>query len=293
MLNRRELIKSGVAGMAGAVGLAPGLASASVGPAAVGNRIVFGANRAAWTQFDTAMPVGIQRAVRIYYDYGQIPQHWPNRTGTAWITLSLRPSKNPNDLLDGSLDAPLKAVINSAPAHSQLTFYHENEPGNPMQYPAAINNATTARAILEYGHKLCAGSKVVFGVIICAPADQITAWMAPKLDFYAYDRYLVPRYLYPNGTLNVTKLYHQMNSDYDVFRHMSGLKWPQMGFPETNAPHDNNRQHWFTALAEWSAGHNCRRILTRWGGAQGLSGPWPPSDSVIDRLRYLSYKYRQ
>jgi hypothetical protein len=183
-------------------------------------------------------------------------------------------------------------MIASAPAHSQLTFYHENEPGNPLRYPRSICNATTAVAIQRHGHRLCAGSKVKFGVLICAPAGQIAHWMAPKLDWYGYDRYLVRRYLNTDGTLNVAKLYGQMNSDYDVFRHLSGLRWPQTGFPETNAPRDSNRAHWFTALAEWGADHNCRRIISRWGGGQGLSGPWPPSRAVIRRLPYPPEAYR-
>jgi len=50
------------------------------------------------------MPAGLQRSVRTFYDYGQIPQSWPNSAGNAWVTLSLRPSRDVSELLDGKLD---------------------------------------------------------------------------------------------------------------------------------------------------------------------------------------------
>jgi hypothetical protein len=68
---------------------------------------------------------------------------------------------------------------------------------------------------------------------------------------------------------------------------------------ETNAGYDNRRKAWFTDLASWFATHDGHRttwILTFWkdgksGRQGGLSGPWPPSYPVIQRLRWLSVRY--
>ena len=95
---------------------------------------------------------------------------------TAWMTLSVRP--NPHDLLPGRLDDQLHAIIRSAPAHSELAFWHENIPGNPLDYPSYVNNPVTARRMQRYGQWLCRGTKVRFGVIICGPAVQMPEWIA-------------------------------------------------------------------------------------------------------------------
>ncbi len=118
------------------------------------------------------------KAVRVYYDgENQFPVAWPNRLPGAWMTLSLRP--NPHDLLSGRLDDQLHAIIPSAPAHSELAFWHENIPGNPLDYPSYVNNPATARRMQRYGQWLCRGTKVRFGVIICGPAVQMPEWIAP------------------------------------------------------------------------------------------------------------------
>jgi hypothetical protein len=280
-LSRRQMFSASGLILAGA--------ATGITPATAQSRIIWGSNRGVWEKFNAAMPAGIQRSVRIYYDYDQYPQAWPQRTPGAWITLSLRPDVP--KLLSGQLDTQLKAIINSAPAHSQLAFYHENEPGNPMGYPRSIANPTTAVAIQRKGMELCLGSQVKFGVIICAPANQIENWMAPRLDWYGVDQYLNSKYL-RNGVLNTAKLYAHLDNDKAVFQHKSGLRHPQICFPETNAHLDEHRVRWFTALAEWGAANNCVRIQTFWNGRQGLSGPWPPSHSVIRRLRYLSELYK-
>lgn len=277
-LSRREVLRSGALA-----------ATAGVLPAAARGRIVWGCNRGVWDSFDAAMPAGVQRAVRIFFDYGQIPQTWPSHTKNAWITLSLRPSRNVADLLDGKLDTQLKTLIASAPAHSQLTFYHENNPGNPLRYPRSISNATAAVQIQRHGHRLCAGSHVTFGVIIVGPA--VANWIAPRLDWYGVDQYLFGKRYLTHGKLDARKLHDHLDRDLAVFRHKSGLKHPQICIPETNANPVHYQEGWFSELAAWAAEHNCHRVQTFWNGKQGDGGTWPPSKAVIRRLRRLSALY--
>jgi hypothetical protein len=78
-----------------------------------------------------------------------------------WVTLSIRPK--PSDLLSGKLDARLKALINSAPAHSELTVWHENYPGDPLGYPHSVNNPRTAVAMQRYMERLVKRSNVRVG----------------------------------------------------------------------------------------------------------------------------------
>jgi hypothetical protein len=92
------------------------------------------------------------------------------------MTLSLRP--NPGDLLSGKLDRRLKAIIDSAPPNSELTFWHENTTGNPLRYPHYVNNARAAISMQKYGKKLCADSSVLFGVITVGPVIYQTHWIA-------------------------------------------------------------------------------------------------------------------
>jgi hypothetical protein len=120
------------------------------------------------------------------------------------MTLSLRP--NPNDLLSGKLDSQLKAIINTAPPHSELTFWHENTTGNPLKYPRYVNNAHTAIKMQKYGKKLCHGTKVLFGVITVGPAIYQLHWMAPGLDWYGDDLYEFPKLRNPNGTFSKNKV---------------------------------------------------------------------------------------
>jgi hypothetical protein len=277
-LSRREILRAG--------GLTP---AAGIVPATAHGRIIWGSNRGVWEKFNAAMPGGLQRSVRTYYDYGQIPRSWPNSAGNAWVTLSLRPSRDVSELLDGKLDTQLKALISSAPAHSQLTFYHENNPGNPLGYPRSISNATTAVEIQRYGHRLCAGSRVQFGVIIVGPA--VANWIARDLDWYGVDQYLFGTRYLTNGRLDPHKQYAHLDNDLAVFKHKSGLRHPQVCFPETNAHPARYQEGWFTELAAWATEHNCHRIQSFWDGQQGDGGKWPPSKAVIRRMRYLSQLY--
>jgi hypothetical protein len=283
--SRREALSAGGLTIAGATG---GLASTRR------PRIIFGANRNVYLHFNAAIPLA--KAVRVYYDgENQFPVAWPNRLPGAWMTLSLRP--NPHDLLSGRLDDQLHAIIRSAPAHSELAFWHENIPGNPLDYPSYVNNPLTARRMQRYGQWLCRGTQVRFGVIICGPAVQMPKWIAPHLDWYGFDFYDNWRYHNKDGTLSKEKMFARMNNNFKVFRAKSGVRWPAIRICEGNSPEDSHRVNWFTYCAQWMAGHNGRRYMTYWnpdkGAAQnGLSGPWPPSAPVVRRLHLLSEAFR-
>ncbi len=123
MVSRREAISAGGLAIAGAAGLASATAPAT--------GIVFGANRDTYPRLHAAVPLA--KGLRMYYDTeNRFPAAWPDRFG-AHITLSLRP--NPGDLLSGRLDRQLKAVIDSAPPHSELTFWHEKHHREPARVP--------------------------------------------------------------------------------------------------------------------------------------------------------------
>jgi len=254
--------------------------------AGTGSRVTIGVNRNYWTQFKAAIPHA--RDVRVYYDAPDVfPATWPTRAKGAWVTLSLRPK--PRDLLSGKLDARLKALFASAPAHSEVTFWHENEPGNPLDYSRSVNTARANVAMLKYGEKLVKGTKVKFGQIICAPANQMQKWIAPGLDWYGVDIFANPHFANPDHTLSKAKLWVRLNNDEAVFRAKTGRRFPPVRFDESNARRDWHRKNWFTYLAEWLHGHGGGRLLTRWTPDRTkLTGPWPPSQPVIRRLRWLS-----
>ncbi len=98
------------------------------------------------------------------------------------------------------------------------------------------------------------------------------------------------RYL-TNGKLDPRELYKHLDNDLAVFKHKSGLRHPQVCFPETNAHPALYQEGWFTELAAWATEHNCHRIQSFWDGQQGDGGKWPPGKAVIRRLRYLSALY--
>jgi hypothetical protein len=284
MMSRREAISAGGLAIAGAAGLAS--------PAAPANGIVFGANRDTYPGFRAAVPLA--RGLRLYYDTENLfPPAWPERFG-AHLTLSLRP--NPSDLLSGRLDRHLKAITDSAPPHSELTFWHENTTGNPLGYPAYVNNARAAIRMQHYGHSLCRGTHVQFGVITVGPAVQQLGWLAPGLDWYGDDMYEFPQLRSPDGTFSHARIIARLNSNLHAWREASGQRSPAIRICETNSSLDSHRGRFFATIAQWMARHNGNRMLTYWnpdGSAArgGDSGAWPPSAAVVRRLRSLSEEY--
>jgi len=261
-------------------------------------KIAWGINRNYWNAFKVKVPLA--KTVRIYYDPVNVfPSTWPQRVGKGiWVTLSIRPK--PSDLLSGKLDARLKALINSAPPHSELTVWHENYPGDPLGYPHSVNNPRTAVAMQRYMERLVKGSNVGFGVIISGPALAETAWIARGLDWYGVDLFDNKRYWNRDRTLSKQRIWTRMTNNLIAFRKASGERHPLISLDETNTPWDNHRRNWFMWTAQWFATHNNRtpaRIMTYWNpkaghAAGGLSGPWPPSASVVKILRLLSEAFR-
>jgi hypothetical protein len=283
-VSRREAIAAGGLAIAGAAGLTPAT-SPPIG-------IVFGADRGnGYNGFHATDPLAV--GARWYFStVNQFPPAWPNTT--THMTLSLRPE--PSDLFAGKLDGQLKAVIDSAPAHSELTFWYQNTSNNPLHYPPDVNNARTSRRMQEYGLKLCQGTNVLFGVITVGPAADQVNWMAPDLDWYGDDLYEFANLRGPNNTFSKAKVTARLHQNLHAWQKVTGREAPAIRICETNSPYDSHRSAFFTTIADFLARHNGNRMLTFWnakGGLAhgGLSGPWPPSRSVVKTLTSLTKEY--
>jgi len=285
--SRRQALAAGLA-IAGASTLS------TSGPA-TSNKIVFGSDRSGYPGFKHAAPLAV--GLRWYFnDENEFPpgMTWPKPYPGTHMTLSLRP--NPKDLFAGKLDHKLKAVIHSAPANSELTFWHENTSGNPLKYPHYVNNAHTAVRMQKYGKKLCQGSKVLFGVITVGPVHIQRDWIAPSLDWYGDDLYEFPKLRNANNTFSRKKVVARLNQNLAAWRKVTGKRWPAIRICEANSPYDAHRAAFFATIAHWLAGHNGNRMLTYWNprgdlAHGGLSGPWPPSKPVLSELTFLTRRY--
>src|SRR5579859_3184829 len=284
-LDRREFLQVG----------ALGAGAALLESAPAGGTVAYGVNRNYYQQFTTAVPG--TNAVRIYSDTIDVfPEQWPNALPGAWTTLSIRPV--PSRLLRGKLDSQLRELLQSAPPHAELTCWHEAGPGNPLGYPSYIT-ADAMFHVHQYMMHLCEGTHVQYGSVICGPALTRKVWIGVHLHWYGFDLYFnALRYgVTPTSTrIDGAKVLRRLNNNLSVFRELSGVPHPSLRVCETNSPYDSNRRHWFTLLSQWMAAHNGRRVLTFWNPnhgkyQHGLSGPWPPSDPVVDRLNWLHQVY--
>jgi hypothetical protein len=286
-ISRREAISASIA-IAGAAGLAAPATSTRSSA-----RILLGADRSGYDGLHAATSLAV--GLRWYYNFeNQFPPSWPDIHPATHMTLSLRP--NPADLLAGKLDRQLKAVIDSAPPHSDLTFWHENTTGNPLRYPHYVNNARAAIRMQRYGHKLCAGTHVRFGVITVGPVVYQRGWIARGLDWYGDDLYEFPKLRNADNSFSKAKVLARLNENLAAWRTASGQHSPAIRICETNSPYDSHRAEFFTTIANWLARHNGHRMLTYWNprgslARGGLSGPWPPSRPVIRRLATLAETY--
>jgi hypothetical protein len=294
MVSRREAMSAALV-VAGSAGLATArLSSASSSaPASSPAKIVFGSDRSGYDGLNAATPLAV--GLRWYLNgENELPSAWPYVHPHTHMTLSLRP--NPADLLSGKLDRRLKAIIDSAPPHSELSFWHENTTGNPLRYPRRVNNARTAIAMQKYGKKLCAGSGVLFGVITVGPVIGQRHWIAGGLDWYGDDLYEWPKLRGPHNSFDAAKVIARLNQNLAVWRTVSGHQRPPVRICEVNSPYDSHRSEFFTTIAHWLAAHNGNRMLTYWNprgslANGGVSGPWPPSKPVIRRLVSLAEHY--
>jgi hypothetical protein len=285
-LSRREAISAGGLAIAGAIGVA-------ARPTASSGDVVFGTDRSGYAGLHAAAPLAV--GLRWYFDQeNELPPAWPSPYPRTHMTLSLRP--NPHDLLSGRLDRRLKAIIGSAPEHSELTFWHENVTANPLRYPSHVHNARTSVRMQKYGQKLCRGTNVRFGVITVGPVVIQLDWIAPGLDWYGDDLYDFPKLRGPGNTFSRRRVIARLNQNLHAWRQASGQRSPAVRICETNSPYDEHRAELFGTIADWLPGHNGNRMLTYWnaraGLAQGgLSGAWPPSRRVIRRLASLSRQH--
>lgn len=287
-VSRREAIAAGGLAIAGAAGLTP----ATPDTTPIG--IVFGGDKSGYIGFHrhTSLAVGL----RWYIDVeNSFPAAWPKPFPVhTHMTLSLRPK--PSDLLAGKLDGRLKAIIDSAPTHSELTFWHENTSHNPLHYPPDVNDALTARKMQEYGHNLCQGSNVLFGVITVGPVAAQVNWISPGLDWYGDDLYEFKNLRGLDNTFSKTKVTARLFQNLHTWRTITGLAAPPIRICETNSPYNSHRSALFTTIANFLARHNGNRMLTFWSrkgtlARGGLDGPWPPSRSVIRTLVSLAKEY--
>ncbi len=284
-VSRRDAITAGGLAIAGAAGLTPTMSPPT--------GIVFGADRSGYRGFHHAAPLAV--GLRWYFNReNQFPPAWPEPFPSTHMTLSLRP--NPSDLLAGKLDSRLMAIINSAPAHSELTFWHENTTGNPLGYPEDVNNARTARRMQEYGLNLCQGTQVLFGVITAGPVADQVGWMAPDLDWYGDDLYEFARLRGPDNTFSKKKVTARLHQNLHAWQKVTGQEAPAIRICETNSPFNSHRSALFTTIAGFLARHNGNRMLTFWNAKRGLAhggldGPWPPSRSVISTLAWLTREH--
>ena len=294
-MSRREALSAALV-VAGAAGLAPARRSPASPPlpgSAPSAKIVFGADRSGYDGLHAAAALAV--GLRWYLNgENELPSAWPVIHPGTHMTLSLRP--NPADLLSGKLDRRLKAIIDSAPPNSELTFWHENTTGNPLRYPHYVNNARAAVSMQKYGQKLCAGSSVLFGVITVGPVIYQRNWIARGLDWYGDDLYEFPKLRGPHNSFDATKVIARLNQNLAAWRTASGQRRPAVRICETNSPYDSHRSEFFATIAHWLAGHNGNRMLTYWNprgslANGGVSGPWPPGKPVITRLASLAGQY--
>ncbi len=241
--------------------------------------------------FDPMREAGINvQTFRAYRDkYNFIPTVWPSKESVpgARVMLSIRPV--PDDLLAGRLDDPLRSLIASAPPGVKLSAWHEAS--NLKAYPPHIKHGPTMSAVHEYMQRLCQGSNVLYGSIICAVPSKVRAYMGRGLDWYGLDIYDFPEGQFRkwNGGLARDKLFARLDDMLATSRDLSGVGSPQIHICETNSPRTEHRGEWFTLLAEWMAAHGGGCLETFWKPDGPLSGPWLPDDaSTISALRAIA-----
>jgi hypothetical protein len=153
--------------------------------------------------------------------------------------------------------------------------------------------ARSVTACQAYMHRLLAPHGVLTGSLICGPAAQLDAWIAPRLGFYAVD--INGDWFIEGGTLRVREFERREAANLAVWQRKARSARPRLVVGETNCGQDHVRfrAEWFTLLASWLSAHGGGDVITYWSEPgrtrQGHgTGPWPPSGQVISRLRDLS-----
>ncbi len=149
-------------------------------------------------------------------------------------------------------------------------------------------------AVHEYMQRLCRGSNVRYGSIICAVPSETKTWMGTNLDWYGLDIYDFGEGQFRDwhGGISKAKLFERLEDMLETCRELSGRDAPEIDICETNSPRVRHRGEWFTLLAEWLAGNGGGRLQTFWNPSGSLSGPWLPDDEeTIGALRSLASSY--
>jgi hypothetical protein len=287
--------------------------------------IAIGITDGQFPAFATAVRGGC--GIRLFIgEYGLVPSVWPTTLPSptsllggpvippgAQTVMSIRPM--PYALLSGLLDDQIRSLCHSAPPGSSLSAWHENGPANPMDYPREVNQASVSRAMHERMQRLCTGTGVKYGSIICGPAQDLALWNGRNLDWYGIDTYLFPKYRLPYNRINWKAWRARQAMNMIAWRALNGGKHPVVKVCETNAVHDAERSEWFAGVAAWLNSIGGNAMLTFWSngsqghgggdsepdgdsddnggqkGSGGLSGLWPPSDGVKRTLSALAQKY--
>jgi hypothetical protein len=253
-------------------------AAARPAQAAARRTLEIGANAGWYAAVHADVPALTCR--RVYYpEHNFIPGRWPPGTLASTAVVSIRPV--PADLLAGRLDAPIRAFLRSAPPGSDLTAWHEA--GNLPGYPAYIT-APAMRAVHAHLHRLCRGTNVRYGPILCMPPSSMRPWLIPGLDWYGLDIYDWPEFHFRHGPLDIGgKLYPRLAQWRAVIQQVTGTHSPVLSICETNSGYASHRPKWFTAVARWLSVNGGRRMLTYWSDAPGAVGPWLPGDTAVSR----------
>jgi hypothetical protein len=253
-------------------------AAARPAQAATRRRLEIGTNAGWFAAVRAEVPAVTCR--RVYYpEHNFVPQQWPSGPFPSTAMVSIRPI--PADLLAGRLDARIRAFLRSAPPGSDLTAWHEA--GNLTDYPAYIT-PPAMRAVHAHMHRLCRGTHVRYGPILCMRPSSMPPWLIPGLDWYGLDIYDWPEFHSRHGPLDITgRLYPRLAQWRAMVQHVTRTRSPVLSICETNSGHASHRPKWFTALARWLGVNGGRRMLTYWNDTPGAVGPWLPHDTAVAR----------
>jgi hypothetical protein len=246
-------------------------------------KLTIGANSAPFAAIRTVVPA--LAGCRIYHPgVNDWPVSWPELPGTA--TVSIRPALT--DLMAGKLDSSLLAFIDSAPPGARLTIWHEA--GNLPEYDGyAWMTPQAMTAAHEHMARLCAGSSVSYGPVLCMHPDSMPPWMPGGMGWYGLDIYDWPEFhlgRYASKLLDMASVTARLEQWRLVVIGQAGAN-PDLVIAETNSPRPADRPTWFRAAGDWLAGHGASTLLTFWK-ADGC-GPWLPGDAaVIEALNYLA-----
>jgi hypothetical protein len=280
-ISRRAVLGTGAAlagiGLAAAVA-GPAQAAARSVPPGAGQGLRVGANAEWYAAVHAAVPQVTCR--RVYYpEHNFVPTGWPAGPAGSTALVSIRPV--PADLLAGRLDGQIRAFLASAPPGSDLTTWHEA--GNLTGYPGYIT-APAMRRVHRYMQRLCAGTNVRYGPVLCMRPSSMTPWLVPGLDWYGLDIYDWPEFHDPRGPLDLRgRLYPRLDQWRGVVQQVTGRRAPALSICETNSVHPAHRPKWFSALAGWLGGNGGRCLLTYWSDSPGAVGPWLPHDRAVVR----------